>query len=242
MIARILLVAVAAGVIAGAFATAAQAVKVIPLIYQAETYEKTASAAKTDATADLAHTGAEAEDASHAHGGDNSWAPADGFERLAYTLATNILLGVGLSFLLTAVIVIAGFEVSWKTGALWGVAGFMAFTLIPSISLPPEMPGMVASDIAGRQIWWGSAVISAVIGLALLVFNKKPVFKILGLGVIALPHIIGAPHADLAAGTSAVPAELATQFVMATLLSAGLFWLVLGASVGGLMQRFGKMT
>jgi len=102
------------------------------------------------------------------------------------------------------------------------------------------MPGMVASDITGRQIWWVAAVICAAIGLALLVFNKSIVFKILGLGIIALPHIIGAPHIDLHTQASNVPAELAVQFVMATLLSTGLFWVVLGASVGGLMQRFGK--
>ncbi len=240
MIARILLVAIAAGMIAGAFATIAQAVRVQPLILEAETYENAApaKAAGADKTTTHAHDNTEA--AGHSHGDGDQWAPEDGFQRIAYTFLSNILLGIGFSLVLTAAIIMAGADMSLKTGIFWGLAGFLVFTISPAISLPPEMPGMVASDITGRQIWWVATVICAAIGLALIVFNKSTVFKILGLGVIALPHIIGAPHIDLHAQSSNVPAELAVQFVMATLLSTGLFWVVLGASVGSLLQRFGK--
>ena len=244
MIARILLVAIAAGIIAGAFVTVAQSMRAVPLILQAETYEtgEPAAATAVDKTAveapAHAHDGTEV--AGHSHEKSTEWAPQDGFQRIAFTLLTNILLGVGFSLVLTAAIVMAGVDISLKTGILWGLAGFLVFTVSPTIGLPPEAPGMVAADIIDRQIWWGGAVISAAIGLALMVFGKSPVFKILGLGIIFLPHIIGAPHPDLQTQSSNLPAELAIRFVMATLLSTGLFWVVLGASIGGLMQRFGK--
>jgi len=217
MIARILLVAIAAGVIAGAFTTAAQSIKVIPLIYQAEAYEN-AAGAQTPA----------------------QWAPEDGFQRVAFTLLTNVLTGIGFGLLLTAAIVFAGFDISWPVGALWGIAGFFAFSMLPATGLPPEMPGMIAADISERQIWWGAAVISAITGMALLAFGKGLAFKVLGLGIIAIPHIVGAPHANLNAASSSVPAELAAQYVVATLVTTALFWLVLGALVGGLLQRFGR--
>jgi len=222
MIARILLVAIAAGVIAGAFVTAAQSFKVIPLIYQAETYENAAPEKAAEPVA------------------NSDWAPQAGFERVAYTLLANVLNGVGFGFLLTAVIVFAGLGISWTTGILWGIGGFLAFSFIPAIGLPPEMPGMVAADIVDRQIWWIAAVASALIGMGLLAFGKGTALKVLGVVIIAIPQVVGAPHVNLAEVSSSVPAELAAQYVVATLLTTGLFWMVLGASVGGLLQRFGK--
>jgi len=222
MIARILLVAIAAGVIAGAFATAAQSFKVIPLIYQAETYEKAAPENTTESAP------------------PTEWAPQDGFERMAYTLLTNVLNGVGFGFLLTAAIVFAGFGISWTTGTLWGIGGFLAFSFFPTIGLPPEMPGMVGADIIERQIWWAAAVACALIGLGLLAFGKNLAFKILGVVIIAIPQVVGAPHVNLSEASSSVPAELAVQYVVATLFTTALFWLVLGASVGGLLHRYGK--
>ena len=244
MIARILLVAIAAGVIAGAFVTAAQSFKVIPLIYQAETYENNApaEAMAADQTTGQppahAHNGSEV--TGHSHKQSAEWAPQEGFQRLAFTLLSNVLTGVGFGFLLAAAIVFAGFGISWTTGILWGMAGFLAFSFFPAIGLPPEMPGMVAADINERQIWWAAAVVCTLIGLGLLAFGKGPAFKVLGVVIIAAPHIFGAPHVNLSEVSSSVPAELAAQYVVAVLVTTGLFWLVLGASVGGLLQRYGK--
>ncbi len=227
MIARILLVAIAAGVIAGAFVTAAQSFKVIPLIYEAETYE---NVSPEKAEPEKTTAPAVAED----------WAPQAGFERVAYTLLFNVLSGVGFGFVLTAVIVFAGLGISWSTGILWGVGGFLAFSFIPAIGLAPEMPGMVAADIVDRQIWWAGAVASALIGLGLLAFGKSLAMKTLGVVILAIPQVVSAPHVNLREVSSSVPAELAAQYVVATLLTTALFWLVLGASVGGLLQRYGR--
>ncbi len=242
MIARILLVAIAAGVIAGAFVTAAQSYKVIPLIFQAETYENNAPAETMAADQATGQSPAhdESETSGHSHDQRAEWGLQTDFQRLALTFLTNVLTGVGFGFLLTAAIVFAGFGISWATGMLWGIGGFLAFSFFPSIGLPPEMPGMVAADIAERQIWWVAAVVCTLIGLGLLTFGKGAVFKVLGVVIIASPHIFGAPHVNLSEMSSSVPAELAAQYVMATLATTGLFWLVLGASVGGLLHRFGK--
>ncbi len=233
MIARILLVAIAAGVFAGAFVTAAQSFKVIPLIYQAETYENAAPEKAVK-------SGSDSQAAMPAHNAAEEWAPQDGFERVAFTLLANILSGVGFGFLLTAVIVFAGFGISWTTGIMWGVGGFLGFAFIPAIGLPPEMPGMVAADIVERQIWWVTAVACALIGMGLLAFGKNAALKTLGVVIIAIPQVVGAPHVNLSEVSSSVPAELAAQYVIATLLTTALFWMVLGASVGGLLQRYGK--
>jgi len=242
MIARILLVAIAAGVIAGAFVTAAQSFKVIPLIFQAETYENNAPteamAADQPTSQPPAHGGSEA--TGHSHEQSAEWGPPDGFQRLAFTFLTNVLTGVGFGFLLAAAIVFAGFGISWTTGILWGMAGFLAFSFFPSIGLPPEMPGMVAADIVERQVWWVSAVVCTLIGLGLLAFGKGSALKVLGVVIIAAPQIFGAPHVNLSEVSSSVPAELAAQYVVAVLATTALFWLVLGASVGGLLHRYGK--
>jgi len=233
MIARILLVAIAAGVFAGAFVTAAQSFKVIPLIHEAETYE---NAAPEKAVASVS----DSQSVTPVTANADDWSPQNGFERVAFTLLTNVLTGVGFGFLLTAVIVFAGFGISWTTGILWGIGGFLAFSFIPAIGLPPEMPGMVAADIVERQIWWVAAVACALIGMGLLAFGKNVALKTLGVVIIAIPQVVGAPHINLAEVSSSVPAELAAQYVVATLLTTALFWIVLGASVGGLLQRYGK--
>ncbi len=242
MIARILLVAIAAGVIAGAFVTAAQSYKVIPLIFQAETYEDNApaEAMAADQTTGQSPAHDESEATGHSHDQSAEWGPQNDFQRLAFTFLTNVLTGVGFGFLLAATIVFAGFGISWAIGMLWGIAGFLAFSFFPSIGLPPEMPGMVAADIAERQVWWVAAVVCTLIGLGLLAFGKGAVFKVLGVVFIAAPQIYGAPHVNLSEMSSSVPAELSAQYVVAVLATTGLFWLVLGASVGGLLQRYGK--
>ncbi len=55
--------------------------------------------------------------------------------------------------------------------------------------------------------------------------------------LIVLPHIIGAPlHTGGAGG--GVPAELASEFAVATLAVTGLFWVVLGGLTGYFYNRF----
>ena len=135
----IIFVAAVAGAVAGFALTALQHLSTIPLIRQAETYEVKP---------------APTQDATEAHHQD-SW-PGDGLERIIYTALANIVGAVGLGLLLVALSEIAGGITHWRQGLFWGLSGFIAFTLAPSLSLPPELPGMPSADLASRQVWWAA--------------------------------------------------------------------------------------
>ena len=135
---RIGLSAIIAGVLSGLLLTALQAYKVAPLILAAESYEHAATA--------------------HDHGEAGAWAPQGTIERPAFRLATNMLAGVGFALLLSAALALRDRRVDWRKGLAWGLAGYAAFTLAPALGMPPELPGMVAGDLAARQAWWVGTV------------------------------------------------------------------------------------
>ncbi len=229
MITRLLLAAIAAGLIAGALISVVQVVKVTPLILAAEAYEAPAG--------DMpAHTHSQGESAGDGHHHDSAaWAPEDGFERLAFTVLTNIVTGAGFGLMLAAGIAFRGLRTTWREGVIWGIGGYFAFSLLPALGLPPELPGMAAGDLSARQTWWLSAASASAVGLALIAFAPSWALRALGLLILAIPHAIGAPHPHDFAG--AVPAEMAAQFVTASLVSAALFWAVLGALTGHFVGR-----
>lgn len=227
---RILAAGLIAGLIAGSVATVAQRFQVAPLIFAAEVFEEAAAQAHS-------HDGAAA---GHQHpAAEEAWAPADGLERTAFTWLANVLAGVGFALVLTAAIALAGRPVDRRRGLIWGLAGYGVFSVAPALGLPPELPGMMAADLAARQIWWLAAAGGAGAGLALMVFAPDKPFRrplqLAGLLLILLPHLYGAPHLATEAGT--VPAELAARFVVASLAVSALFWAVLGLTVGQLMTR-----
>ncbi len=227
MITRLLLAAIAAGLIAGALISAVQMVKVTPLILAAEAYEAPAG--------DMpAHSQGESAGEGHHHD-ETAWAPQDGVERLAFTTLSNIVTGAGFGLLLAAGMAFRGRRTTWREGVIWGIGGYFAFSLLPALGLPPELPGMAAGDLNARQIWWLGAVGSSAAGLALIAFAPGWGLRALGLLALAIPHVIGAPHPDDFAG--AVPAEMAAQFVSASLVTAALFWATLGALTGHFVGR-----
>jgi cobalt transporter subunit CbtA len=227
MLRRILLVAVIAGAVAGLVATLVQGVRLWPLIAAAERFEEAGAAAHQHG------------DAAAAHQHDHEWQPADGAERVAYTVLFNILAGFGFALLLNGALVLRqamlrGAAPDMATGAMWGLAGFACFALAPAFGLPPELPGMEAADLLDRQLWWVATAAASAAGLALLVFARSAPRKALGLLVLIVPHLVGAPHTH---ETGNVPAELAAQFVGASLVAAAVFWVVLGAVSGWLHRR-----
>jgi cobalt transporter subunit CbtA len=235
---RIFLAAIAAGLIAGVFITAVQAVKIAPLIAAAEVYERAAPH----------HHAAGDEHAGHQHAPVQSgtpaaeWEPQEGLGRLAYTLLANILVGVAYGLFLSVGIALrdaySGTPSSAMTGLAWGIAGFAVFQLAPSFGLPPELPGSSAAALLARQSWWLGTALATAAGLALIVFPRNGAWRLLGIVAIAAPHLIGAPQA--LPGGGPLPAELAAEFVAASLGTAALFWLVLGSGVGWLYSRLGK--
>ncbi len=236
MIGRVLFAALLCGIAAGLLMSAVQAWKVTPLIIAAEAFEGAEPAEHSHAdTAAQTETG----DA-HTHDHGDAWAPEDGFERTAFTVMSNVVAGVAFSMLLTGAIMVLGLKVSLGHGVMLGVAGFAAVSLAPAAGLSPELPGMPAAELLDRQVWWWGTVAATAAGIGLIALVANPLAKAAGVFVVALPHLIGAPQPE--AHASAVPAYLASQFAANSLATAAVFWIVLGALLGGALARLQEKT
>lgn len=222
MIMRVLWAALLAGLLAGMVVSVVQAIKVTPLIYQAETFEVAASDAQ-DASED------------HSHADGEHWAPEDGLQRFLFTGLANILTSIGFAFLLVAGFALSRREVDWQKGLLWGLGGFAAFALIPGIVLPPEVPGAAAAALETRQFYWISIAVVCSGGLSLFAFAKAALWRVIGAVVALAPVFIASPHGE---GQGSVPPELAAHFVAASLGTAAIFWIVLGGLSGHFYKRF----
>lgn len=229
MFARIMLTALVAGAIAGVFVWGAHMVKTTPLILAAEVYEEAGKTAPAQGDRGGAPHQAEAE------AEDEEWAPDEGLERAFYTFLFDMLTAIGFAFALTGAIALSGRAVDWRRGILWGLGGFAAFSLSPAFGLAPELPGMQAAGVGARQLWWIATMASTAGGLALICFAPRLAWKVAGAALIALPHVVGAPRHGIEAGT--LPAELAAEFAVATLVIAALFWMLLGALAGHFYGR-----
>jgi cobalt transporter subunit CbtA len=119
---------------------------------------------------------------------------------------------------------------------IWGFAGFAVFTLAPGLGLPPELPAMPAADLFARQVWWIGTVAATAAGLALIAFRGTVPLSIVGVALIVLPHIIGAPQPE--SHESPVPASLHHQFIVASTVTNLIFWVALGGIVGLVRERF----
>ncbi|SFL52413.1 cobalt transporter subunit CbtA [Bradyrhizobium sp. NFR13] len=232
--------AVLAGAITGAAITGAQMVGTIPLIQKSEVYERKAEAPAPapTAAAQPAQTHDHGAAASPAHSHEAEWEPAEGLQRNAFTTGANILTAIGFALLLAGIFALRGRVVSWREGLFWGLGGFVVFTAAPGLGLPPELPGMPVADLTLRQTWWIGTACATAAGLGLLVFRKASWAAILGLGLIVLPHLIGAPLAP--AGHTDVPEALSHSFVVAAVLTSLLFWALLGVLTSIAFRRISR--
>jgi len=236
-------IAAIAGLVAGVVLACMQAYATVPLILKAEVYEQAggghhhdhAAPAAADTNAMSAAAPAPAEAAAPA-AEDEGWAPADGFERFAFSVLANMVTGIGFALILVAVSEFAGGIGNWRQGVFWGLGGFAVFTLAPGLGLPPELPAMPAADLMQRQIWWTATVVATAIGLGLIAFRKSLPLAILAVVLIVAPHIVGAPQPD--SFETPIPEGLHHQFVVAVTVTNLVFWLVLGAVVGVVRGRF----
>jgi len=243
MIVRYLLAALVAGLIAGALQTVVQHAKVVPLILEAEKYEGGAPAAHVHTSglelSIVTEARAQAATETEQHAAEAE------IPRHALVHAINALVadlvavaGAGFALLLMAAVVFTGRSLTVVNGALWGAAGWLTFHLLPSMGLPPELPGFPAADLFDRQVWWTGTVVATAVALYLIVLRKEPVAKAAGVVVMLVPHVIGAPQpTDI---TSNVPAILAAEFAVATLSAGLLFWIVLGLAMGAINDRWVK--
>ncbi len=232
------------GLIVGTVVTLAQFLGTTPLILAAEVFE-TGGAADGHSHAagaaeeghDHGNTAAAATQADDHHHDADAWAPADGFERNAYTFVANVLTAIGFALVLNGLMQISGTESDWRRGLIWGLCGFVAFMLAPGFGLHPELPGTPAAPLFERQVWWIGTAASTAAGLALLFFQRRPWAAALAIVLIALPHVIGAPVPP--EGEQALaPEAMSHRFVVVATLTSLLFWSLLGALSGHFRRRF----
>ncbi|MCU1721788.1 CbtA family protein [Pseudomonas sp. 5P_5.1_Bac1] len=216
-----------AGLLAALLLTLLQSFWVAPLILQAETYETAAPAVQEHEHADAA-AGAE-----HHHDAE-AWSPEDGWQRVLSTTGGNLVVAVGFALLLAAMYTLRN-PGGIATGALWGLGGFAVFCLAPNLGLPPELPGTAAADLALRQYWWIGTAAATAVGLALMVFAGNWLLKAVGLVLLVLPHVIGAPQPEV--HESLAPEALESQFIVASLLTNAAFWVALGLISAWLYRR-----
>ncbi|MCA0001414.1 MULTISPECIES: CbtA family protein [unclassified Mesorhizobium] len=248
---NVVFIAAIAGLVAGVVLACMQAYATVPLILKAEVYEQVGGGHHHDHTAPAptdnnamnsaapagnAMSSAAPAAAEAVPAEEEGWAPADGFERFAFSVLANIVTGIGFALVLVAVSEFAGGIGNWRQGVFWGLAGFAVFTLAPGLGLPPELPAMPAAELLPRQIWWTATVAATAIGLALIAFRKSLPLAILGVVLIVAPHIVGAPQPD--SFETPIPEGLHHQFVVAVTVTNLVFWLVLGAVVGVVRGRF----
>ncbi|TPK84706.1 CbtA family protein [Mesorhizobium sp. B2-4-13] len=254
---NVVFVAAIAGLVAGVVLACMQAYATVPLILKAEVYEKAggghhhdhaaAPAATDDAMSTVAPAGNAMSSAAPAGTDavtpaeeDEGWAPADGFERFAFSVVANIVTGIGFALVLVAVSEFFGGVGNWRQGVFWGLAGFAVFTLAPGLGLQPELPAMPAADLLPRQIWWTATAAATATGLGLIVFRRSLPLTILAVLLIVAPHVVGAPQPD--SFETPIPEGLHHQFVVAVTVTNLVFWLVLGAIVGVVRRRFTGMA
>ena len=235
---RIIIAAVLSGSIAGLFVTAIHTLAVVPLIREAEVYEHNAASprADRDQPAARAHEPSSVTGASHEPAArDDETSPPP----LLDTAIANVLTGIGFGLLVSAGIALQS-RSTWRIDLLWGAAGYLTFIVAPAIGLPPELPGSEGAPLIARQFWWFATVIATGGGLALVLLRREWQLRALGVLLIVLPHVIGAPHP--AGGLSTVPPALETRFIIVVLGTELLFWLVLAVVVGALQRRLSTAT
>ena len=233
----IVFTAAAAGLCVGVAVTALQHLRAVPLILNAEVYEKQAEEAK--ATEEHVHpaSAAHQHDSHQAHP-TTVWEPADGWERNAYTALFNVVEWTGFSICLAGLLVIARRPPTWREGLFWGLGGFAAVVLAPSLGLPPEPPGIPAADLVLRQTWWVATVLATAFGLGLIALTRSILACVIGGLLIIAPHVIGAPH--LAEVVTNVPDALKKQFANAVLVTTFLSWTLTGSLTGYFLSRFSR--
>jgi len=223
MIKRIAQTAGFSGLLAALLLTLLQSLWVSPLILQAETFEKAPATEVHEHAAGAAHT----------HDAE-AWEPEDGWQRVLSTTGGNLVVAVGFALMLAGLYTLRA-PTRTSQGLLWGLAGYATFVLAPTLGLPPELPGTAAADLAQRQMWWIGTVASTAVGIALIAFGRHWLLKLLGLAILATPHVIGAPQPE--AHSMLAPEALETEFKLASQLTNVAFWLALGLISAWLFRR-----
>jgi cobalt transporter subunit CbtA len=200
----LLLPALAGGIAAGIVAAVLQQLFLVPMILQAEALELGG-----------------AEHIQH------------GLDRMLYTALFDCLGAFGFALLLATAVAWRG-AVSWEQGLLWGLAGYASFALAPALGLPPELPGVENTALAARQLWWIGTSLATAAGLAAIAFSRWRAARVLGVALLALPHLVGAPGAE---SIGSLRDGLAHSFALGSLAVSLVMWSTIGIVTVAVMKR-----
>ena len=119
-----------------------------------------------------------------------------------------------------------GHPVQPRDGLLWGLAGFAAVQMLPSMGLPPQLPGTLSAEVQLRQIWWIATIVASIAGLGLLAYGRGVIAVVAAIGLLAAPHLIGAPSIEGYFGSA--PPELGAEFATRVLGVGMVAWAFMG--------------
>ncbi len=225
MIRKLFASALFAGLAAGVLAALLQFQFVVPLLFEGELYE----------TGEVRHF--VADDILDVQSPAGPPPIGGDLQRHVGTLAMTLVTYTGFALLMVVGFAVAetrGHRLTVRTGALWGLCGFVAVQLAPAAGLPPELPGTIGADLAARQLWWVATVAASVAALALIAFGGAWL-ALAGAALLLAPHLVGAPHLDTYYGVA--PPELAAHFATSSLAVAAASWVALGAAAGYFWTR-----
>lgn len=252
MFTRLFVGALLAGLCAGALAALIQLTFVVPLIVEAELYETGAlthfgAAATQDHRDPAAAPAADPEVPAPAAEADHPTPAATEpgqslFGRSLGTVAMFLVTYTGFALLLVAGFALverigperAGHQITARTGAIWGIFGFLAVQLAPAFGLPPELPGGQGAALEARQLWWAACVLATAGGLGLLAFGRNALALGTGALLLAAPHLLGAPTAAFA---GVAPPELSAHFTARVLGAGAVCWALLGTIAGAVWAK-----
>ena len=238
MLKKLITSALTAGFGAGLIMAVLQITLLSPLILEAEEYESGRKFHYAGVVQEVAPDHNDSHSAM-AHAAEPAPAPAESWaSRSARTALSTTLTALGYAFVLVAGFGLAarsGIKVTARSGILWGLAGFGAVILAPSLGLPPELPASAAAPLQERQLWWLGTVVASTAGIAAIAFGKNWALWGAGIALLALPHIIGAPHPAAFGGV--VPPEMQGEFVGLSIGVSAISWAVLGLFGGYMWAR-----
>ncbi len=201
---KLMLPALGAGVAAGLVVAILQQLLLMPMIFAAEAIE-------LGSTQPVHH----------------------GMERALSTTLFDCLGAFGFALLLSVGYALRG-GVSLKEGLFWGLAGFASFALAPALGLPPELPGVESAPLIARQLWWIGTAASTAGGIACVVLVRQRITVLVGVALVVIPHLIGAPGNQIAA---VISQPLARSFAAGSLMVSAVMWILLGVLTALLMKR-----
>lgn len=124
-----------------------------------------------------------------------------------------------------------------------GAAGWFCLFLWPSLGLHPGIPGEAFASTELRHGWWLLAAACGAAGVATLTFGRGAA-RFLGLALLAVPFVVGAPMRDgpsFPAANAQAAAQLEVlkaDFFVATAMASAIQWLVLGALAAWVVARW----